>query len=124
MDTKKYGSGFIKPDDVRDGPRQERIIAVVENKKFDCLQLELESGDTFSLNMTTTRVLQKAYGFESDDWRDHVIELSLGYYKDRKSDPPEEKETVVLRAVSPRQPSSGNSGTRASSRSSFDDIPF
>jgi hypothetical protein len=129
MDTRKYGSGFLKPDDVRDGPRQERIIAVLESQKYDCLQLELESGDTFSLNMTNTRVLQKAYGLESDDWLDHTIELSLGHYQDWKSNPPGEKETVVLRPISPRQPSSDNGGTKPLPRPSVrgaldDDIPF
>jgi hypothetical protein len=126
MDTRKYSSGFLKPEDVRDGPRQERIIAVIENKKFECLQLELESGNTLSLNMTTTRALQKAYGYESNDWRDHEIELSLGHYKDWKSDPPEEKETIVLRPVSPRRSPSGNGEAKVPSvRTSFDDeIPF
>jgi hypothetical protein len=132
MDTRKYGSVFLKPDDVRDGPRQERIIAVLESQKYSCLQLELESGDQFSLNTGNTRALQKAYGVESDDWLNHVIELSLGHYKDWKTDPPEEKETVVLRPISVRQPSSDNGGSKAlqpmprpSVRDELsDDIPF
>jgi hypothetical protein len=126
MDTRKYGSIFIKPDDVRDGPRQERIIAVLENTKYDCLQLELESGDQFSLNMGNTRALQKAYGFESNNWLDAVIELSLGHYKDWGTDT--EKETVVLRPVSPRKSSPDNGGTKAprpSARDELnDEIPF
>jgi hypothetical protein len=132
MDTRTYGSVFLKPDDVRDGPRQERIIAVLESAKYNCLQLELESGDQFSLNTGNTRALQKAYGLESDDWLGHVIELSLGHYKDRKTEPPEEKETVVLRPVSLRQPSPDNGGTKAlqptprpSVRNALDDdIPY
>src|SRR5262245_33312493 len=127
MDTRKYGSAFIKPDDVRDGPRQETIIAVLESQKFDCLQLEFESGDTLLLNKTTTRALQKAYGLESDDWRDKVIELSLGHYTDRKVDPPVEKETVSVRPISTRQPSPGNGSTppRPSVRDlPSDEIPF
>ena len=43
MYTRKYGSVFLKPDDVRDGPRQERILAVFESQMFDRLVLELES---------------------------------------------------------------------------------
>jgi hypothetical protein len=132
MDTRKYSSGFIKPDDVRDGPRQVRIIAVLESQKYTRLELELESGDQFSLNVGNTKALQKAYGVESDDWLGHVIELSLGHYKDWKTDPPEEKETVVLRPISARQSSPDNGGTKALQpmpRSSVsddlsDDIPF
>ena len=132
MDTRKYSSGFIKPDHVRDGRRQERIIAVLESQKYTRLELELESGDQFSLNAANTKALQKAYGVESDDWLGHVIELSLGHYKDWKTDPPEEKETVVLRPISVRQPSPDNGGTKAlqpmprpSSRDDLsDDIPY
>jgi hypothetical protein len=60
MDTRKYGSGFIKPDDVRDGPREEKIIHVFESEKYSRLVLELESGDQFTLNQTNVRVLQKS----------------------------------------------------------------
>jgi hypothetical protein len=133
MDTRKYGSAFIKPDDVRDGPRQERIIAVLESQKFERLDLEFESGDQFGLNKSNTRALQKAYGFESEGWLKQTVELSLGHYKDWDKDPPEEKETVVLRPISARQPSPDNGGTKAviapmprpSVRDDLnDDIPF
>ena len=60
MDTRKYGSGFVKPEDVRDGPRQEKIINVYISEKYDCLVLDLESGDQLSLNNTTTRVMNRA----------------------------------------------------------------
>jgi hypothetical protein len=132
MDTRKYGSAFLRPDDVRDGPRQERIVAVLESQRFDRLVLELEGGNQFSLNVGNTRNLQKAYGPESDNWRGQVIELSLGHYEDWHTDPPEKKETVTLRPVSVRQPSPDNGGTKAippmarpSVRDNLDDeIPF
>jgi hypothetical protein len=132
MYTRKYGSVFLKPDDVRDGPRQERILAVFESQMFDRLVLELESGNQFSLNVGNTRNLQKAYGPESDNWCGQTIELSLGHYKDWRTDPPEEKETVTLRPVSVRQPSPDNGGSKATSpmvrppvRDNLDDeIPF
>src|SRR5262245_44904614 len=105
MDMRKYGSAFIKPDDVRDGPRQERIVNVYVSEKYNCPVLDFESGDQLSLNVTNTRAMNKAYTTESDNWLDQVVELSLGHYTDRRGDAPEEKETVVLRPISVRQPS-------------------
>jgi hypothetical protein len=130
MDTRKFGSGFIRPDDVRDGPRSEKISYVFEHDKFGCLVLEFESGDQFSLNQTNVRALHKAYGWESDNWIGHIVELSLGHYKDWKSDPPEEKETVVLRTISVQPSSSDSSGTRlpvqapSPGHDMDDEIPF
>ena len=33
MDMRKYSSGFVKPDDVRGGPREERIVHIYESEK-------------------------------------------------------------------------------------------
>src|SRR6516165_10704895 len=99
MDVSKYmAKGFIKPGDVRSGPRQECIVNVYPSERYDCLVLDLESGDQLSLNKKTTSVLAKAYGTESDHWRGHVIELSHGTYKDK--DTGEEKETVHVKTIS------------------------
>jgi hypothetical protein len=131
MDLRKYSSGgFIKADDVRNGPRQERIVTVYVNEKHDRPVLELESGDQFTLNVTNARTLSKAWGSESDNWRGQTVELSLGHYKDWRTDPPEEKETVVVRAISAQQPTADNGGARPlpapmSRVSSLDDeVPF
>jgi hypothetical protein len=128
MDMRKYTTGFLKPDDVRDGPRQETIVNVYESEKYSCPVLDFESGDQFLLNVTNNKILCKAWGFKSDHWRGLVLELALGHYKDWRSDPPEEKETVTVRAVSERQPSSDNGGApilRPSRRNDFnDEIPF
>ena len=112
MDTRKFGSVFIKPDDVRDGPRQERIVNVFESEKYRGLVLDLDAGDQFSLNNTNTRILNKAYGCESDNWIGQIIELALGTYKDWRSDPPEEKETVIVKPISAPQPSAENGGIK------------
>jgi hypothetical protein len=101
-DMRKYGSGFIKPDDVRDAPLQAVIVNVYISEKYSRPVLELDTGDQFTVNNTNARVLIKAYGFEDTDWRGHTVKLSLGYYKDWNKDPPEEKETVTLEAVSSR----------------------
>ena len=64
------------------------------------------------------------------------IQLELGFYKDWKSDPPDDKETVKARAISPAKPATNNSGelgrpvlppsrTAAAKTDAMDDeIPF
>jgi hypothetical protein len=124
MDTRKFGTTFIKPDDVRDGPIQDRIINVFVSERYNCAVLELENGYQFSVNQTNNRILAKAYGWESDHWLDQVIEFALGSYKDW-NDNNQEKETVVVRPISVRQPSADNGGAKAASKRDFDDaIPF
>jgi hypothetical protein len=131
MDMRKYGSGFVKPEDVRDGPRQEKIVNVYISEKFKCPVLDFESGDQLSLNMTNTRAMNRAYTTESDNWLEQEVELSLGHYTDYSGEKPEEKETVVLRPISVRQPSPDNGETKAQAaprlppRDTLDDeIPF
>jgi len=129
MDMRKYGSAFIKPDDVRDGPRQERIVNVYVSEKYNCPVLDFESGDQLSLNVTNTRIMNKAYTTESDNWLGHVIELSLGTYTYKD----ETNETVVVRPISLREVTAGNRSqvaTRVISPASppldsmDDDIPY
>ena len=93
--------------------------------------LDFESGDQLSLNVTNTRIMNKAYTTESDNWLGQVIELSLGHYMDRRGDAPEERETVVVRPISVRQssPESGSSkaaqtALRPPVRELDDDVPF
>jgi hypothetical protein len=132
MDMRKYGAGFVRPEDVRDGPRQEKIVNVFISEKFKCPVLDFESGDQLSLNMTNTRAMNRAYTTESDNWLEQEVELSLGHYTDYSGQTPEEKETVLLRPVSVRQPSADNGGTKVqavprlpSRRDDLDDdIPF
>src|SRR5262249_6360006 len=114
---RKYGSAFIKPDDVRDGPRQERIVNVYVSEKYNCPVLDFESGDQLSLNVTNTRIMNKAYTTESDNWLGHVIELSLGTYTYKD----ETNETVVVRPISLREAAAPASPPRDSMD---DDIPY
>jgi hypothetical protein len=101
MDMRKYASKYVKPDNVRDGPIQTRIVNVFEDEQYGRPVLELETGSQFSLNDGNTNALIKAWGHNSDDWIGQEIELSLGHYQDWKTDPPIEKETVKVRAISP-----------------------
>jgi hypothetical protein len=113
MDMRKYTSGFIKPDHVREGPRQETIVNVYESEKYGHPVLEFESGDSLSLNSTNNRLLCQAWGFESDAWLGQTVEVGLGHYRDWRSDPPADKETVTVRAISARQASPDNGGAKA-----------
>lgn len=99
VDVRKYTSGYIMPDDLRDGSRQERIVNVYISEKHDVPVLEFESGDQLIAWASIGRVLARAYGFESDDWRGHVVELSLGTYTNKNG---ETKDTIVLKPISSR----------------------
>jgi hypothetical protein len=110
VDMRKYTSGPIMADDVRDGPRIERIISVYISEKHDVPVLELESGDTFMAWPSNGRKLARAYGFNSDDWRGHVIQLELGSYVDKKTG--ETKETVDLTPISSRDGNAGDGPQR------------
>ena len=44
MDARKYASKHVKPDNVRDGPIQTRIVNVFEDERYGRLTLELETG--------------------------------------------------------------------------------
>jgi hypothetical protein len=109
MDMRKYTSGFIRPEDLHDGPRQERIINVYISEKHDCPVLEFESGDQLIVfsNSSNVRALARAYGFDSNDWLGHVVELSFGTYTNKDG---EAKETVTLKPISLREGVASNVG--------------
>jgi hypothetical protein len=111
VDMRKYTSGPIMADDVRDGPRIERILSVYISEKHDVPVLELESGDTFMAWPSNGRKLARAYGFNSDDWRGHTIKLELGSYIDKKTG--ETKETVDLTPISSRDGNAEDGPQRA-----------
>jgi hypothetical protein len=112
MDMRKFATGFIKPDDVRDGPLQDRIIGVFESEKFQRPVLELASGNQFTVNNTNCAILNKAWGWNSEDWLDQELEFTLGHYKDWRED--KECETVVVRPISPRKASAPGAGIKPS----------
>jgi hypothetical protein len=97
MDMRKYrGDTFIKVDDVRGGPIQEKIAAVKEGQ-YDKPDLVFESGDLLGLNVTNTKILVRAYGPNSDDWIDKEVELFLGEVEYQKKMQP----SVLVRPISP-----------------------
>jgi hypothetical protein len=111
VDARKYASKYIKPDNVREEPIQTRILAVFESERYGNLVLELETGSQFNLYEGNNNILIKAWGWETKDWMGKEIILELGTYKDWRANPPEDKETVRVRAVL-----SGNGSTPAASK--------
>jgi hypothetical protein len=111
VDARKYASKYVKPDNVRDGPIQTRVVNVFEEERYGRLTLELETGSQFSLNDSNTNVLIKAWGHETDAWVGLELTLELGTYKDWREDV--EKETVRVRAISAAK-TAQNDGAAAS----------
>jgi hypothetical protein len=141
MDARKYASKYVKPDNVRDGSIQTRVVNVFEDERYGRLMLELETGSQFALNDGNTNALIKAWGHNTDDWIGQELALELGTYKDWRDDPPTEKETVKVRTISPAKTAQNGGapeskpplppsrtatpGGAASLRSEMDDdIPF
>ena len=132
LDMRNYASKFIKPDQLREGPIQTRILAVFEGSgQYGRPMLELENGSQFSLNDGNLNTLINAFGHDSDGWIGQETILELGTYKDWKSSPPVDKETVKVRAVAPDGQKAGNSGALPApvQRKTFaddlsDDVPF
>jgi hypothetical protein len=92
--------------------------------------LEFESGDQLYLWTNQARILNKAWGYDSADFIGQELELSLGHYSDRKTDPPTEKETIDVKPISPRKGTASNGGapvpalSKAKSGDPDDEIPF
>ena len=86
VDARKYASKYIKPDNVRDGPIETRIVNVFEEEHYSRLVLELETGSQFSLNDGNANALIKAWGHDTDAWIGLELALELGDYKDWRED--------------------------------------
>jgi hypothetical protein len=113
-DMREYGTKFIKPDHVRDGPIVSRVVAVFVGELYGRPILELETGGQFTLNEGNTNALIKAWGSNSDDWIGQEIELLLGTYQDWKTK--EDKETVKAHPRSPAKSAATNGGAPAVSK--------
>jgi hypothetical protein len=97
MDMQEFsGGGFVKVDDVKEGPIKEQIDAV-KLGKWDKPNLVFESGSLLSVNATNNRILMRAYGRNSDDWVGKEIELYLGEIEFQGTP----REAVLVRPISP-----------------------
>jgi hypothetical protein len=81
MDMQQFaGSGFIKFDDVRDGPIRSKI-ANVEPGKFGRPVVVFDNGRKLTLNTTNVTTLIRALGPHSRDWPGYVVECYAGQTK-------------------------------------------
>jgi hypothetical protein len=118
-DLKNYtGEHYLKPDDVRDAPLQQRIAGLREGK-FGKLEAIFESGDILSINATNMNVLVRAYGESSDDLIGKDIETFLGKIKYAGAD----NDAVLVRPVTP--PTRKAKPSEPEQKPDFnDEIPF
>jgi hypothetical protein len=116
VDARKFAPKRVAPDNVRDGPISTRIVNAFEDERYGNLTLELETGSQFRLNEGNTNTLIKAWGHNTDDWIGKELELFLDTYKDWRADPPEEKETVRVRAISPAKTAEAQNGSVPTSK--------
>jgi hypothetical protein len=98
MDMSKYsGNVFLKVEDIKaSGPIQVTITCVSEGR-FGRPDLAFNDGTKLSLNGTNNGALLRAYGKESGDWIDKLIELRVG---DLKYDG-ELREGILVKPLSP-----------------------
>jgi hypothetical protein len=94
-DMRKYKKPhFISVDDLINGPRQMRIAGEAEGQ-FQKPDLVFENGDKLGLSGTNLDTLAAAYGWNSNDWLGHVVELSAGELPFKG----EMKPAVIIRTI-------------------------
>jgi hypothetical protein len=114
---RKYTSGFITSDDVRDAPTEARIISVYISEKHQVPVLELDNGDQFIAWPNNGRKLARAYGFDDKGWIGHLIRFEFDTYTNKDG---EIRETVKLTPISSRD---GNAGNGAPQRVDPSNLP-
>lgn len=117
------GKGFIRAEHLSNGP-ERAVIANVEPGQYERPDLELQDGRKLGLNQTNLRTLCSAWGDESNDWIGKEIELYLGKTTFNNQD----RESVLVRTISPRIPWRAKTGAPAGSqprgKELDDEIPF
>jgi hypothetical protein len=124
MDMREFaGTAFIGLDDVANGPIQEKIINI-QKGDYGRPDLHFESGARFSLNVTNSRTLMRAFGYQSKGWIGKTVELYIGEVQYKG----EMQKSVLARPITlPSQADNGNNNAVASPspRNDLDDeIPF
>jgi hypothetical protein len=131
MDMREFSAGLITAEDLHDGPRVEKIVRFRKKKPRNTPVLCSNSKAAIRSISGQASILNKAWGYDGTGWLDQELELSLGHYTDKKTGT--EKETIDVRAISPRKEiAAGNgSGTEVvaskpvSLRKEMDDeVPF
>jgi hypothetical protein len=95
MDMSKYaGSSFIKVDDLVGGPVQ-KVIASIEEGRYEKPVVTFEDGSKLSLNGTNVGTLIRAFGKNAEDWIGQRIEIYAGTLRYNGNDNP----AVLVRAL-------------------------
>jgi hypothetical protein len=89
------GQGLVKLDDVRDKLFSDRIVGVTESQ-YGRPVLHFQCGRQFSLNVTNTEKMLKAFGDDDSGWIGQVVELYPGMLSRSGGD----QEGVCLRPIS------------------------
>ena len=93
---RKFGSkGFINLDDVRVKSISDQIVAVTESQ-YGRPVVHLKCGRQFSLNVTNTEIMIKAYGDDDQGWLGQEVELYPGMLPRNGG----EQEGVCLKPIS------------------------
>jgi hypothetical protein len=98
-DMRKYASGLLRPEDLHNGNRTEKIVNVSISDRLNAPILTFESGDEMVAWNNIARVLTRAYGYQDTDWIGHTIELFIGTYTNKDG---EQKENIQVKAISSR----------------------
>jgi hypothetical protein len=93
------GGTFLKPEDIGATPIVLTIVDVAEGK-WEKPDLTFNNGWKLSLNKTNARTIARAWGYESDDWIDKPVELSVGLTTYQG----EQQESVLLKPITPATP--------------------
>jgi hypothetical protein len=99
------GEDFLKPEDLRRGPRKEQIALVQppnDNDKFPKPRIVCESGKIIKLSPTSVGNLMREFGDDSDGWVGKFIECRV---KDGLIDNKQTEwiEVEALEAITPNQ---------------------
>jgi hypothetical protein len=118
------GGKFLKPEDIGTTPIVLTIVDVAEGR-WDKLDLTFSDGSKLSLNNTNGWTIARAWGYESDDWIDKQVELSVGLttYKG------EQQESVLLKPITPATPANALKPVKLPKQTRQsdpldDDVPF
>jgi hypothetical protein len=93
------GGTFLKPEDIGTTPIVLTIVDVAEGK-WQKPDLTFNNGSKLSLNKTNARTIARAWGYESDDWIDTQVELSVGLTTYNG----EQQESILLNPITPATP--------------------
>jgi hypothetical protein len=100
MDMREFvKTMFLKLQHLKNGPCQ-KTITDVQSGSYDKAVLTFDDHTCLSLNATNTRTLIEAFGPESSDWLQKVIELSAGTIPLGNED----KEAILVKPISPSVP--------------------